>query len=272
MIMQQIEKNLLIFLDPAQRWNDDTWRSIKPQCLKDADARFKSIRHQNKNLIFSFQRNDLLGYLYCSLTAWLEARKHKRTVRKVLYINDGLLSSVFATSNVSGYRAFARNHLPHPDGLRRRLASFISPFWRAEQRFVAIENNKTTEATDQAHALAASDYLFFSNSRGKLMLTQAKTFSTGNGLIFKTAATPGYTASLQHEQSVVQDITKLLQQPGHLLGPQEQLSTGRRTCFSEAYLAGKNLRDVLRLLGKKRAGHQVCQLLDRLDAWFSVYY
>jgi len=271
MIMHQIEKNLLVFLDPAQRWNDDAWRCISPGTLRDADARFKAIRHQNKNLIFSFQRHDLPGYLFCCLTAWLEARQHKRTVRKVLYLNDGLLSSVFATNNVSGYRAFARNHLPHPDGLRRQLVRFIPPFWRAEQRFVAIESIKTPETTDQTNDLAACDYLFFSNYRGKLMLTQATTFSSGNGLIFKTAATPGYAASLQHEQSVVQEITKLLQQPGHLLGPQEKLSTGRRTCFSEAYLAGKNLREVLRLLGKKRTYLDVCQLLDRLDTWFNVY-
>ena len=99
MIMQQIEKNLLVFLDPAQRRHDDAWRSISPRSLHDADARFKSIRHQNKNLVFSFQRNNLLGYLFCSLTAWLEARQHNKTVRKILYINDGLLSSVFATNN-----------------------------------------------------------------------------------------------------------------------------------------------------------------------------
>lgn len=264
MILSQLEKNLLVFLDPAYRRKDDEWLFVKPdRSVTPADL--------HKNQIFCFPRQNLCSYLFCSLKAGFGIRQKGKKIRRVLYLNDGLLCSVFDTANTADYRAFSRNHLPRPKGLRRQLANLLPPFWRAEQRFVVIENNPDQDITNQDDELASTDYLFFSNPAGKLMLTKAAVFRSGTGRLFKTTSVPEYAASLQHEQSIISSLSQRLPKNRLLQGPEDLQVRQGRFCFSEKYLYGENLREVLRNWGNSDAIPRVCQMIDRLDAWFSAY-
>lgn len=262
----QLETSLLVFLDPARRWGDSAWHMIR---LPEDGCR--AGQSAKKNLVFIFPRSSLLDYLRCSLAAWFRNVRHGAKMRRVLYLNDGLLSSVFDAKNADAYRAFSRTHLPRPQGFRRRLARLIPPFWRAEQRFIVIEQIASTKADEQAAELAALDYLFFSNLLGKLMLTRTATLISGKGRIFKTTTVPEYAGSLLHEQSTIKAISQLLPHQGLLHGPQEKLQVQGRDFFREEYLSGENLREVLRLLGGNNAQAKACLMLDRLDAWFTEY-
>ncbi|CAH2031396.1 phosphotransferase [Trichlorobacter ammonificans] len=264
MTLSQLERNLLVFLDPTCRWGEDAWafgEAEQPATTEDGP------RHR----VRCFGRSDLLGYLRCSLAAGLTARREGATVRRVLYLNDGLLSSLFDSRNSSGYRAFARAHLPRPQGIRRRLATLIPPFWRAERRFVVTEQRGTPYRPPVTDRLEELDYMFFSNPAGKLMLTRAATLVSGSGTLYKTTASPGYIASLQHEQAIVTGISRRLREEGLLHGPVRLLAVGGRRYFGEQYLSGENLREVLRLLGREKAGADACLMLDRLDLWFATY-
>lgn len=262
----QLETSLLVFLDPARRWDDGAWLMIR--WPEDGE---RSVPDENRNLVFSFPRGNLLDYLRCSLAARFGSGRHGTKVRRVLYLHDGLLSSVFDVENADAYRAFSRAHLPRPQGLRRCLARWIPPFWRAEQRFVVIERIPPPAPPEPADELASVDYLFFSNLRGKLMLTQSATLISGNGRIFKSTAVPEYVDNLLHEQSVIKAISRLLPHRELLHGPQEKLLVQGRDFFREEYLSGENLRELLRLFGVNNAQAKACLMLDRLDAWFTEY-
>ncbi len=266
MSISQLETSLLLFLDPARRWNDSAWLMIRQPENED-----RAVESANRNLVFSFPRSSLLDYLRCSLAAWFKSRRHGTTVRRILYLNDGLLSSVFDAGNADAYRSFSRTHLPHPQGFRRKLARLIPPFWRAEQRFIAIQQNAPPQTAEHAAELASLDYLFFSNLRGKLMLTRTATLISGKGHIFKTTTVSEYADSLLHEQSTIKAISQLLPHQELLHGPQEKLLIQGRHFFKEEYLSGENLREVLRLFGGNNAQANACLMLDRLDAWFTAY-
>lgn len=266
MSLSQLEKNLLVFLDPCNHYKEGDWIIIRPQNRKPDPALL-----QGRNLLLRYPRRNLIGYLYCALTAWFGSRFKGTKVRRGLYLNDGLLCSIFDADKTACYHAFARNHLPRPTGLRRRIATSLPPFWRADQRFVVIENNPPSESENLPPEFGALDYLFFSNPKGKLMLTKAETFLSGNGTLFKTTAVPRYNECLQHEHATIKNIRQRLQHSTLLQGPDQLQVINRRSFYTEEYLQGKNLREVLRQQGANTAMTQTCRLIDQLDAWFAAY-
>lgn len=265
MSLSRLEKNLLMFLDPFCSLGSTPWQIVKPH-----ERRPQITQQHSGSIIFRFPRKNIAGYLLCSAAAWIWERRYAKKVRRVLYLQNGLLSSFHDLHAAPAYRVFVERHLPPLQRLRRLLFKAISPFWLADHRFIVIENGKPAHTPDDALP-DRIDFMFYTNSRGKLMLTNAQTVISGNGKIYKTAATPDYAENLHHEHQIVAGLDRTMAVKAALAGPTQVHYSSTNCFYSEDYLSGDNLRELLRSFGKRNLARQTCAILDRLDAWFSQY-
>jgi hypothetical protein len=257
-----VEKNLLLFLDPAEEVNQTLWRFVSRPKLGAAVSELT---------IYCFDRSDLAGFL---LFSWFAKRKRVRgAVRVVFFLNDGLLSSILDAENTRAYRTFAARHLPLPSKLRQRLVALLPLALRAEKKYVVVIPDRATgESSSHARALLKmQDFMFFSNASGKLLLTSAETLLSGKGDILKTTAHSGYLEVMEKEFSTTLAIESLRGESVSLPRSGRRLLSGNRVFFTEAYVQGKSLRDLLHSLSLKNDLVKICDFLDLLDGWFEEY-
>ena len=267
MSLSQIEKNLLVFLDPAGRYAESRWNFVTMEGGRKEAARIPEETAQRGVLCFS--RVNLVGYLFCSLI--LRLKYGKARVRGVLYLNDWLLGCFFYADATDGYHAFVRRHIIGTQRLFRRLVMLLPPVWRAEQRFLVVVHPDVSAVEGPANPLDSYDFMFFSNAAGKLILTHGTTFDVGKGTILKTAASPEYAANLEREQRIVQNIMAVSGSPRLIPSVSERLQVNGRFFYEEEYLCGENLRGILLEVGRRNSFGDAGSLLDRLDCWYTEY-
>ena len=276
MMPDPVEKNLLLFLDPAEGLSQAVWRFVaRPKPGRETLAALAG-QGGAPGTIFCFGRSDLAGFLFLSWYAKRSALPGR--ARRVLYLNDGLLCSLLDADNARGYRAFAARHLPRPSRLRQRLVSLLPLALRAERRYlvvvpdspVAPDNTGTPGSREQA-LLKMQDFLFFSNPSGKLLLTSAQTLRSGKGEVLKTTANPVYAEVMEKEFATTLSIAALQGDSASLPRVGQRFRAGNRVFFTEAYVQGKSLRDLLHALSLKGDIAGIQAFLDRLDDWFERY-
>lgn len=258
----RIEENLLILLDPSDQLDDETWRFIRTK---------KSAHSGNRhNLVFCFNRCDLIRYLICSLS--VQFNKKNIRVRKILHINDGLVGCLFSADNAAGYRAFEKKHVSPSRGIRHRLSMMLPPILRAELLFIVVEQLPHAEKPQSSTLLEGLDFMFYSNAPGKLLLTKAGTFASGKGLVFKTTSSPDYEDNLKREYESVRMVSKNLNRSGCIPDIENPLRVNSRFYYPETYLSGENLRSKLRSSGHSSCHQEAIHFIDCLDDWFAIYH
>lgn len=267
MNLNQIDRNLLLFLDPVGRYNQVSWNYFD-----GAACGGETLSPPDRNFILRFSRDELLNYYFTSLKMFFFS---KGKYRKVLFVNDGLLSSLFDEENVSAYRAFAEKHLPKPKTFRQSIISMLPLVWRAESRFIVVFNAslQLVDCEDSDFfGLEANNFMFFSNAAGKLLFMTTKTLQTGYGELVKTTTDPEYVPVMVKEFDTVALLSEKLGKSGCLPVVGKHLEVNGRHFFTEEYILGESLRERLRELGGRRDTVQVCRILDSLDEWFQLYF
>ena len=282
MTLDPVQRNLLLFLDPAEALSQAAWRFAPPP--KPCRESLSSLAGPGgaQGTIFCFGRSELVGFLFFSWCAKRSALPGG--ARKVLYLNDGLLCSMLDADNGRGYRAFAARHLPRPTRLRQRLVSLIPLALRAEKRYLVVlpespraeegpgaEGGPGTLGSRERTLLETQDFLFFSNASGKLLLTSARTLGSGKGEILKTTANPVYAEVMEKEFATMLSIAALQGDSASLPRVGQRFRAGNRVFFTEAYVQGKSLRDLLHALSLKHDIAGIQAFLVRLDDWFERY-
>ncbi len=272
MMPDQLERNLLLFLDPYGEVNVATWRFVKWRRSGKAPIRPASETDTSVISIYCFDRIDIIGYFrYCR---YVKTCGLPYNIRKVLFIDDGLLSSFFDADKTEGYRAFSSNHLPSATSLRQRLVRLLPLVLRAEKRYLIIGHNSTNENAIQyevAANLTTKDFMFFSNAGGKLLLTSAETLHSGQGLVAKTTSCSAYVEVMEKEFSTMLRIAEIQGESASLPDVGKRFQFGNRIFYTESYVKGKSLRDVLHMLSCRNNIPEICAYLDRLDIWFEKY-
>jgi hypothetical protein len=261
-VVNQIDRNLMLFLDPVGRNNDCYWNFVSDY------GRLLSGAPQD--VVYSFPRSAIRVYLSLLLRLFFGKHNH----RSILYINDGLLSSLFDSKNSAAYQAFAERHLAKPGKIRSKIIALLPLSWRAETRYVVVYNLAVSDSgcddKDSAE-LKTQNFMFFSNADGKLLLTSAETLRTGSGMIYKTTTSPDYTEVMENEFKTMRGIAEMQDGSSSLLPVGKRLQVGKRVFFSEAYIMGTSLRDTLHRLSRNNDIHEICAFLNRLDDWFEKY-
>ena len=256
-----IEENLLILLDPASL-PDEAWHLIRNPRLTDISTKHK--------VVLCFSRSNLIRY-FLSVLVMKFAVKSKR-VRKILYINDGLLCCLFYADNGTGYRAFAKRHVAAPHGIKQKILKLLPPVLQAEQLYIAVEDRLDDGRLKGSELPKDLDFMFYSNAPGKLLLTRSETFISGIGVVCKTTSSPEYADNLQREYEAVCSLPKSTGQPLSVPDVGMRLRVNSRCYYPEMYLSGENLRSSLRNAGHRSSLHEAIHFLDRLDNWFIHYH
>lgn len=264
--LSPIDKNLLLLLDPIGRYSPQSWKFYDAK-----DCKSEILSSPDRNVVIRFPRRNLIDYCIILLMILLGRAQSKR----ILFVNDGLLSSIFSANNASLYRFFSNNHLPKPKTLKRYLSSFLPLFWRAETRFIVIFNSSQQALINlksEVLSLESNKFMFFSNAEGKLLLAPPQALKTGQGELVKTTANPDYSSVMSKEFNTVLQLSrkeeKIFGIP--LLG--KDIEVGGRHFYTEKYVYGESLRERLRTLGGLGDSVQACKLLDKIDDWFWIYH
>lgn len=272
MTFGQIEKNLLVLLDPAGESRKIDWQFIAGRKDRPFSMASESKAGSSVRTVHCFRRRDLLGYLVFRLKAIGNGRKGDW--RHVYYVNDGILSALFNAEKTSAYRAFVAAHLPRPRGLRRKFLSLLPLSLRAEKRYIALSTGTGTGNRPGHTAqkdLEGIDFMFFSNVRGKLLLARSKTLMSGKGMVYKTTTNKAYVATMEREFATMSAIAGLQGNHGSLPFAGQQILAADRIFFPEEYVPGKNFREVLHVISASNDVNGVCRSIDRLDEWFLTY-
>lgn len=266
MISDPLHQNLLLYIDPARPAVESGWRLVQwsASCGKEM------LSETCANVIYCFERSQLFSYLLFPgrfRQAW-----GGRRVRKVLYLNDGLLSSIFDAGQGRAYRAFASRHLAPARGLRRRLLALLPLALRAEKRYVVVTaaGERTAGCCAEERELSGQDFMFFSNLQGKLVLTSAGTLACGEGMVVKTSSCAEYLQKMEKEFRTVERLA-CQGYPLAVPRPGRRFLLAGRTFYTEGYVKGKSLRKELHDLSRKEDTEAILLLLARLDAWFERY-
>jgi hypothetical protein len=271
-MLDQIEKNLLILLDPLgtekeAEWQFVPWREKKRFLMTSGVDRKRSIR-----TVYCFERRDLISYF---LFRWYTIIKGlKKGCRAILYLNDGLLSSLFDARSASAYRIFAADHLPRLKKLHRRLILLLPLWLRAEKRYISI-GEKIVIGSDSNCTwkgdLKRIDFMFFSNMSGKLLLTNSKTFKSGTGIVFKATSNSDYVSVMEKEFATMSFIAGLQKNVPVIPSIGKRFQTSNNTFFTEEYVRGRTLREIIQGFSSKKDIEGTCAIIDHLDRWFMAY-
>jgi hypothetical protein len=272
MILGDIEKNLLLLLDPlAGDWKSG-WRFVECRHAKDI-CNSTPVEDKSRRIVYCFSRRSHLIYL---LFSW-HARTYRpsRVPRKILYLNDGLMSSLFDANKTACYRLLVSHHMPAPSTLRQKLIWLLPVSLRAEKRYIVLqeENHDEYSSIDNSTCLALSkqNFMFYSNVRGKLMLTSADTLRSGKGSLIKTTANLDYAGVMEKEFRTISHISDLQGKAISIPPVGKLIKFKNRPFFAEEYVRGRNLREIIHALSNENNLKQICGYLDRLQSWFDTY-
>lgn len=265
-IMSQVDKNLLLFLDPAGRYDECAWVFVSGKA-----SEIESKLSSERNIVWHFSRSNLLDYFITAIKVSLGKNKN---YKNVFFINDGLLSSFFYSDNISSYRAFSKNHLERPRTLRQWIVSFLPLVWRAESRYIVQFSTPIqvlSLSNEEIADLEKNDVMFFSNAAGKLLLLSHKTLESGKGTLVKTTANSCYAKVMAKEFDTVAKLSEKVGKTGCLPVIGKHYESGGRQFFTEEYIPGEGLHERLHELGRRGDPVPVCKIIDRLDEWFMLY-
>ncbi|MCY2924868.1 MAG: hypothetical protein NT031_05420, partial [Planctomycetota bacterium] len=132
-MLGQIERDLLVLLDPAGRIEESAWNFIPWRTRRDVP---RGAAPGAARAIYCFDRRDFLAFLLFPLYA----RKNGLTVtRRLVYRNDALLSVVCDVGRTGCYRAVAAARLSSAFGLSQRLAAVLPLALRVHKAYVVAE-------------------------------------------------------------------------------------------------------------------------------------
>jgi hypothetical protein len=272
MIPGDIEKNLLLLLDPLAADWENRWRFV--ECRHTKDIRHStSIEDKSKRTVYWFSRRSHLIYL---LFSWYARRcKLSGVPKKILYVNDGLMSSLFDSEDAACYRLLVSHHMPAPSTLRQKLIWLLPTSLRAEKRYIVMQENNYNENSSidgsASLTLDKQNFMFYSNVQGKLMLTSADTLRSGKGSIIKTTANLNYAGVMEKEFRTIFHIANLQGKAISIPPVGKLIKIRNRPFFAEEYVRGRNLREIIHALSNKNNLKQICVYLDRLQNWFATY-
>jgi hypothetical protein len=115
------------------------------------------------------------------------------------------------------------------------------------------------------------DFMFFSNASGKLLLTSTETLRSGEGLVIKTTSCQSYAEVMEKEFTTMLGIAEMQGESVSLPHMGKRFQAGKRIFFTEAYVKGASLREVLHRLSRRNDIPEIGAFLDRLDDWFEKY-
>lgn len=259
-----IDPNLLLFIDPAGDRSGEKWLFFNG-CPKDAVQLLK----EGSNLVCRFPRRRLLHRLLTAATLRLKGG----VASTVLFLNDGLLCCFLHAGSKKAYRLYARHHLPKMTSLRGRIASRLPLSLRCESAYLVLLSGKDSgRAGGGDRALVeATELMFFSNRLGKLLLLDARNMASEQGEIVKTTAHRGYLPVMEREFATLSEISAKMRDSRSLPQLGRHFELNGRHFFTEKYIAGESLRDVLHRHGTRGEPAQACQVLHRLDQWYDSY-
>jgi hypothetical protein len=113
--------------------------------------------------------------------------------------------------------------------------------------------------------------MFFSNRLGKLLLLSCRTMRSGEGEIIKTTANPDYLPVMENEFATLAAVSAKMGHCASLPQLGRDFELGGRHFFTEKYIMGESLRDVLNRYGNRRDTARACLILQSLDDWFTSY-
>ncbi len=258
-----IDPNLVLFVDPAGLRSQEQWLFFEG-CPKDA----VQLLRQGGNLVCRFPRRRLLHQFLAKAALRLKGV----TASSVLFVNDGLLSCFLHAGSSMAYRLYARHHLPKMTSLRRRVLSLLPLSLRSESTFLVLFSGKGPgQAASADHAqVEATELMFFSNRLGKLLMLDARNMA-GGGEIVKTTAHSGYLPVMEREYATLSEITARMTDNRSLPQLGRHFVLNGRHFFTERYIAGESLRDVLHRHGTRGEAAHACRVLHRLDEWYDSY-
>jgi hypothetical protein len=272
MNLSQVEKNLVVFLDPFDERRKKEWDFIMAENESAFAILFSASKRKDADAIVCFGRGNLIKYFLLSCE-WRLFRRN-RWIRKVLFVNDGLMSCIFEVKNSRYYRSFAAHHLPKPVDLSKKIRSLIPVFIRAEYRYIVIEINDNSSRRGYEHSINGMEepnFMFYSNAAGKLMLASGGIFQSGHGQLLKTTGNPDYGKTIVKEYNTISRISSILNKPGMVPRVRELFTAGDRFFFLEEYIRGRNLREWLYELGREQSFDEACSIIDRIGRWFQEY-
>jgi hypothetical protein len=269
--LNQIEKNLLVFLDPAGNRAVEEWLFVRSEDIGVKDIFNRGKDSRNKKILYSFPKRQLWKYFLFLLKMQLHGKSSG--ARSFLYINDGILSCLFEAKNRTGYRSFARRHLPKPEKIRQKISRFAPLMLRAEQiyfieKFVFYDYKCYVP---DSNTINKFDFMFFSNAFGKILLACTETFSSGCGQLLKTTANPDYAKVMEKEFEMISEVSSHLGKPKMIPDVGHRFSINGRRYYLEDYIHGQSLLKVLRDLGRKEDVKTFHEQIDQLDCWFKCY-
>jgi len=263
----QIEKNLILLLDPSGSVASAAWRFVH----HGEPGRGATVPADTSEMVVHcFERHQLFGYLLCTLRAKLS--RGTGGARRVLYLNDGNLSSLFDVGAKAAYPVFRALLLPPAHGLLQRVRRWLPPVLKADRRYVMLAPSTTAAFAQSSGDMRLPDgqgFMFFSNASGKLLLASRETLRTGGGL-YKTAANRKYAEVMQKEYGIMGSVAAH-GITGIMPKTDAPLDVGGRTYYPEEFVHGQNLRKVLHAVGRCEGGAGICTYLDRLDGWFQKF-
>lgn len=259
-----MDRNLLLFLDPAGARAEESWLFFEG-CPRDA----AKLLERGGNLACRFPRKRL-PHLFL---AWAALRLQGISASRVLFVNDGLLSCFLRAGNRKAYRLYARHHLSKPESLRRRLVSRLPLSLRCESTFLVLLSDRGSccAGGDERALVEAAELMFFSNRLGKLLLLNARAIEGENGEIIKTTAHDGYLPVMEREYEILSEIAQKMTDGSTLPQLGRHFTVNGRHFFTERYVAGESLRDVLHRQGTRGEVGETRRILQLLDQWYSSY-
>lgn len=262
-----IDKILLIFIDPMRHNNMSDVVSLRSENKNYNSDYEKAVKANTNLIIISFEKYSLIEFIL--LSCKLRIKKFDFNVRRVFYVNDGLMSSIFDSENVHGYRCFAKIHLPKPRGLVNAVKSYIPVILRAEQRYIILERlNILDQPTESIiNKFDEFNFLMFSNKSGKLIFTNTDTLRNKSGILLKTTIDSDYKHVMKKEFETLKDVSRRLGESGCIPKVQTIYERENAFFFTEDYISGRSLRDILYDLAEKNLSLQASEFIERLDGW-----
>ncbi len=264
MELRQIEKNLLLLLDPYGEFPKEAWHIVHKG--EDFSTNFDTLT--DSNIVYIFDRHHILHYLFFSFIASMKVPRNR--VKNFYYLQDGLMAMIFPSKHGKAYLQFAKNHLPVRISLSAKIKSILPAIIKAEERYIFVRKNKKNKQA-KSDFLNKFEFMFFSNPTGKLLVTTSETLLKGEGLIVKTTVNPAYNHTLLEEAETVGAINQHAEMKKRVPSIFKQLNTAERSFIVEEYVKGRTLREILRTPQVCRNTQLTKNYIDKLTDWFSAY-
>lgn len=265
MLPSDVEKNLLILIDPAGLHNDQKWTICNCTEIN------RKLINRESNLIICFQKKDFFYFIYYFTKLSISSI---RNFKLYLLTNDWIIFSIFEACNSKLYREFSKKYVNKPKTLKQLFLSILPVIFLAETRYLVIFRNDITISNKNLKFLSKLEkynYMFFSNPFGKIILANEDTFESHDKWLIKTTSNENYLPILIKEYET---ITQLFCKNHKINGiPQvgEVIKVNNRQFYTEKFIVGENLREKLRKLGEIKDKNSACNILDKIDEWYMNY-